>query len=250
MATNYDAHPLFPARNDNEEPPEVLRISIHRQENGRLTFAGTFSADEIQDEQFIVDRWGGGTYELTARNRTAITDKRGINLAGPSKPLYQGPPPDQNAPPAAPNPPPATQAATQAPGAPSWLPVAAAFMPLLLQWIQGQQEAARSDRAAQQAMIAAMMQASQASNQQMVTLLTTMNRPQGGNGEDFRKGMDFMSELLAAQLERANEQKKEGDESEMLMQTIAQLSKGLEFIQGLSGAADSPPPPPPPPEGT
>jgi hypothetical protein len=240
MARNLEAHPLFPAKNDDEEAPEVIVIKVSRREaNGMAFVPETFAADALVDESQIYERFGGGVYELIARDNRAITARRGLVLAGPSKPLFPDPPPSAHQPassgaPAA-APPPA--------GAPAWLGIVSVFMPMLLQWLTGQQQQSRDSQQAMQTLMVNMMQQSQQSNQQMVTMLSTLNRPASSpQGADFKEGMNFMQELLAGQLERVQAQKEEQGESESIMATIGQLMQGIELLKGFSSVTGDAPP--------
>lgn len=81
------AHPLFPNDND-ESPPEVGYIHIIRHEsNGRkIQFPKAFLAEELQSLEQISGMFGGGNYELVARDlNNRISRRVKVYLDGPPK---------------------------------------------------------------------------------------------------------------------------------------------------------------------
>jgi hypothetical protein len=89
MKTNE--HPLFPPLDDDEDPPEVEYIHVSRFENGRNPWCShKFAPEELQDLEEISDLFGGGMYELIAKNGPRISAKRRYEIAGRSKPLVFG----------------------------------------------------------------------------------------------------------------------------------------------------------------
>jgi len=231
-------HPLFPPKDDDDEPPDVQSIQVFRVENGQKVMVPKhFGPQDLQTEIDVFTLYGGGIYELVARgalsgNRQGMTARRGFQLPGLSKPLVEGPPKTADVSSAVPV---AQQAANSA-GSPTWLPIMATLLPLLLQWLSGQQESARMDRQSQQGLLTAMMKQGQDSNAQMITLLATLKQPGGsGDGAQFREGMKFMQEFVAGQMETLEAQKKESGESEDIMATIGQLSQFAELINKFSG---------------
>lgn len=81
-------HPLFPARNDVDPPPEVVTIHVTRAGEGFATRA--FAPDELQTLEQLYELYGGGHYTLIARDETKITARVTYPLQGPSKPLNDG----------------------------------------------------------------------------------------------------------------------------------------------------------------
>ncbi len=245
MSKNLEAHPLFPAKDDDDEAAEVVSIQVFRVENGqKQLIPRRYQANELTDEMQIFEQYGGGTYELVSRNDKHITDRRGVVLPGPPKPLYIAPP----APPAEPA---AMHQAPAAAGMPAWIGVLSVFMPVILQMLNSRSQMDQRAQEQMQLLMATMMKQAQDSNTHMVTLLTTMNRPEpaAAQGAQFRDGMNFMQELLAGQLEKANGQREEEGESADLMNTIGQLSKGLEMIGLFKNVTDGGASPPMPPAG-
>lgn len=81
-------HPLFPPKDDDEDAPEVARIIVTRHEAGGPVVAPhTFAAEDLQSFEDIVGLFGGGNYELIARDARRITARRQYRLGGKSKPL-------------------------------------------------------------------------------------------------------------------------------------------------------------------
>lgn len=82
------AHPLFPARSEDEDPPEVH--SIHVVRLGEGWHAKPFPPDELTSLEDVFHLFGGGSYELIARNDRHVTDRQRYTIPGPSKPLNDG----------------------------------------------------------------------------------------------------------------------------------------------------------------
>jgi hypothetical protein len=80
-----EAHPLFPAADDESEPPEVRRVHVQRTPDG--THYRAFAPEELTDYQQIYELFGGGQYTLLARNDRQITGRATVVLPGRSKPL-------------------------------------------------------------------------------------------------------------------------------------------------------------------
>lgn len=238
MAQNYDAHPLFPAKSEDDEPPEVLTIQIYRREGSQnVLIPRRFLASELEDEQYISDMYGGGVYELVARNASRITMRRGIQLPGPSKPLFDTSAVPQ-APAAAPVDP--TAALIGAMGAPPWwVPLISALAPVGIAMINNRAESERRAQEAHQALMATMMTNAQNANTQIVSLLTNM-RSQTPNGAEFKEGMNFMQEMLAGQLEQARAQQQAGTESDDISKTIEQITQAMNMISMFQGQSKQP----------
>ena len=234
------SHPLFPARDEDEDPPIVLSFTIARREpsGAMVTVPKRFTPEELSDEMQIAEWFGGGIYELTSRNHAHITGKRGYQLAGVSKPLcwppgsVQAVPAHHDQPPAAPA---VTVSAPRADATPTWVPMVGAVMPLVLQWLSGQQQMQQQSMNANQAMIQAMMAQSQNSNAQMMTLMANIAKPSvSPNGTDFKEGMNFMQEMLAGQIEATKQRQAEEGESDSIGKTLEQLMQGLTLAQEFS----------------
>src|SRR6516164_5760358 len=86
----YLPHPLFPVEGESA-PFEVSYIQIARKEGASMVFIPeTWRAEELYDTKQILERFGGGTYELYARSFSPtdpakpyrITKRRLITLPG------------------------------------------------------------------------------------------------------------------------------------------------------------------------
>jgi len=230
---SYEVHPLFPARTDDEEPPEVLFIQIHRWENNvPILVPRRFGAAELVEEQQIFDMYGGGKYEITARNAKNITAKRGVQFAGVSKPLFDVD--TQPIPPASPQS--AQQAyhaqlgASQQP--PWWIPLVGSLAPVIMSWMATKAAQEQRSQESHQALMATMMSNSQNANMQMITLLTNM-RSHEPNGAQFKEGMKFMEEIVAGKQEVIDEQKQSEGEVEALMKGIGQVTELMNLASDL-----------------
>ena len=79
-------HDLFLPEKPGEEPVEPVSLSIARIRPWRENFGRTLEPDELPNIEAIRDRWGSGTYYVTAR------DRRKCVLAG-REIVVRGPPP-------------------------------------------------------------------------------------------------------------------------------------------------------------
>ncbi len=234
MAQNVDCHPLFPAKSEDEEPPEVVTIQVYRREGISLVLIPRrFTAQELTDETQLSDLYGGGVYELHARNHAHITAKRGVQLGGIPKPLYDAP----ALPPPSASVPPVLQPAAQSGAMGAWLPLIGVLAPVVLELVKQGAERDRRSQEAHQTLMATMMSNAQNANTQMITLLTNL-RSNTPNGQEFKEGMSFMENVLAAQLEKAKGEG--GDEGSDMTQTIGQIMQAMELAK-MFGAGAPPP---------
>lgn len=81
-------HPLFPARDDVSEPPEVLAIHVTRAGEGWAT--RTFAPEELTSLESLYELFGGGHYTLISRDERKITSRQTYTIPGPSRPLNDG----------------------------------------------------------------------------------------------------------------------------------------------------------------
>jgi len=81
-------HPLFPAKDDLSDPPEVLTIHVMRAGEGYASRA--FEPGELMSLETLYELFGGGQYTLIARNERHVTARMTYPLNGPSKPLNEG----------------------------------------------------------------------------------------------------------------------------------------------------------------
>jgi len=90
-AGSPEAHPLFPASEDDEDDDVKLVsfISISRIENGKQYLAPRQRrADELRSLDQLHAEFGGGEYVLTAFHNGRISTRRKLNLPGKSKPMF------------------------------------------------------------------------------------------------------------------------------------------------------------------
>lgn len=85
-------HPLFPLREGEERDdyPQIGWIHVTRYEAGGQVWAPRlFTNAELTDQSDITQMFGGGRYELVARDpeKTSIVRREAYNLAGPARPL-------------------------------------------------------------------------------------------------------------------------------------------------------------------
>ncbi len=84
-----DAHPLFPAASEDDDPPEVQTIHVTRVPDG--THFRAFGPDELTSLEQLYQMFGGGQYTLLARNLKCITARVAYTLPGKSKALNPAP---------------------------------------------------------------------------------------------------------------------------------------------------------------
>lgn len=76
-------HPLFPDKDVN-----ISWILLTRHEaQGQVYHPNKWDPEELQDMQPIQELFGGGVYELIARDERSIVARTKFKLPGPSKPL-------------------------------------------------------------------------------------------------------------------------------------------------------------------
>ncbi len=84
MTVVAEAHPLFPAPDEDGDPPRVC--SIHIQRNGE-TYPAKFAPEQLTELEQIAAAWGGGRYTLIARDERRITAQVTYQIPGKSKPF-------------------------------------------------------------------------------------------------------------------------------------------------------------------
>jgi hypothetical protein len=146
------AHPLFPLDDEADEgavPVAVNLIHIRRLEAGEWkTVPAAFPADALQSWEQVWSTFGGGKYELVARDATGrITARVSETLPGPSLPLTPPRPEDPSS----------TPSPVVMPATPTTNGSESAMLGILLQMMSQQQQQQqqmflafleRSDRAA------------------------------------------------------------------------------------------------------
>lgn len=238
---NETEHPLFPAKEDDDEPPLIGSISICRFDPVKGTspfIPRRFSAEEIRDLSQIAELYGGGRYELIGRNTEGnrIVAKRVYEIAGESKPLV-APLPMPDAPPPV--------RASQQPAQPAspfagLAPLLPVIVPVVLQYMQTaaadrmaqqqrMQEASQSSQQQMQAMMMAMMQQQQSSSQAFIQAMSSLPHKGSGSSEEFRAGIAFAENLIQGKLDAAAEAGGGETEAAEIMKTIGQAFEMLKL---------------------
>lgn len=214
-------HPLFPAADDDPEPPDVETIHVTRFERGAspaVWCPRVFQADELPGLDAVHELFGGGSYELIARStksgRNVISARRRYLIPGASLPLAGDPTP------AAPSVP--TPVASAPTGGSIWMMLLPLIPPLLQAWMSSQKE--------HTAMLMAMMQ-----NQQQTTLAMAQSSKQDANA--FIQAMAKLNEGEKAMMmgfitELAKQKSSGGGEG-----SLDALMAGLELGKDLGGGA-------------
>lgn len=228
-------HPLFPA-DDDGDVPSVGYIHVTRHgAQGQQWCARLFAASELSDLAAVHELFGGGLYELIARdpsNKKIVARVR-YSLEGRARPLNPEPTPEPTAQQ------PQQQQSTD-------------LLPLMLQWMQAQQSAAAEAGRQQTQLMLAMMADAKAtsaahveamgrlhaefakSQSELLGRVATGAKEAGGGTETFIKGIEFAQELAAG----AAEARAEPDDN-----TLETLLEGAKLFAGGSA------PPAPPPNG-
>lgn len=263
-----EGHPLFPLEEGETEGPEIGWIMVSRWENGAFVYArDRFPAAELTEISQIADMFGGGAYELVARNSTMqrITARRKYVIPGEPLPIKPEDP-SKNA----------THAhaggstlqglgafniggANGKDGAPWWMPLALALLPVVSEHISrtamAQAQAQQAMLTQTQSLMAAIMsqgqnnansfvQAMQSMHMQSATqMLEALKARGGGSGggiEDFMKGIEFMSSALE---EKRAVAEANGDNA--TLKTISDIAQTLQQMGGLRALFAGAPPVPP-----
>lgn len=245
-------HPLFPSDEDDDYP-DISWINVCRYEStGKVWYPYLFPASELQDLTFIQERFGGGRYELLARDiqKRGITARRDYQIPGAPKPMIETTKAEadmhakaaqtQQAPPI-------QQQHTSEP--------MAMMMQMMMQMMMAQQQSqtqmmlafmnGSGDRSKEyvnsmQSLHDRHAQANNAANERILTLITTMNQGGGGrgSGEDFYKGVEFMREFAKAQVEMAKAGQSDGDSGDKFLDTILEALQGFQAFKDLQNTAN------------
>jgi hypothetical protein len=228
---NDSEHPLFPAKDENDDPPQIGKISIARFDPVKGTspfIPRLFSADEIRDLSQISELYGGGRYELVGRNAEGnrIVAKRVYDIAGPSKPLVAEVPPVESPPIYHP---PVAPAPVQGINFATVLPV---VVPIVLQYLQNAAADRREQQQAQQANTLMMMQQQQASSQAFIQAMSNLNTRSSGSSEEFRAGIQFAENLIESKMAAAAVAGGGEADAAEIMKTIGQAFEMLKLTSG------------------
>lgn len=232
MASDLE-HPLFPAKDENDDPPQVGKINIARFDpiKGTMPFVPRlFDASEIRDLSQIAELYGGGRYELIGRNAEGnrIVAKRVYEIAGDPKPLVAPLPvePRDTIP----------VPAHHTPASPaSGFNIATALpvvVPIVLQYLQNAAADRREQQAQSQAMTMAMMQQQQASSQAFIQAMSNLNTRGSNSSEEFRAGIQFAENLIESKMAAAAEAGGGEADAAEIMKTIGQAFEMLKLTGG------------------
>lgn len=240
MTDHNDAHPLFPPRDDESDPPEVAYIHITRSDgHGRWPYCPRmFAADELTELQQIADAFGGGDYELIARaeERGRITDRRRYSIAGPSKPLVFGEESAGVSPPAA-----APAAAPADMGSNAMLTLMMSVMANQQQMTMAMMQQTTSlltavmqrDSDASKAHVTTMQQLHDRSLQSQAQLMQAMVESKGGSSKELvevlREGLQMGREISS----RTDDDDEESDDD--VSETLGQVARIMETAEQLQG---------------
>lgn len=195
-------HPLFP-----DKDCEISWILLTRHEaQGQVFHPNRWDPEELQDLNPIQELFGGGVYELIARDERGIVARQKYKLAGASKPLV--PEPERAAaPPAAP-----VIVSGGSPGD-AILQAVLALIPAMLQ-----------SQAAQQAGMVAMFQAQATQQQQFLTAMMTASK------QDSNALIQAMAELAKSQTATmAEAMRSQGGSAKGGDEVIELLTTGMEL---------------------
>lgn len=80
-------HPLFPPEDEHHKPIAIKAIYVKRFEtSGMVSALRPFAPEELQSEQDLFQMFGGGTYQLQARDERGRVDRTvRITIPGPKK---------------------------------------------------------------------------------------------------------------------------------------------------------------------
>jgi hypothetical protein len=202
-APELDVHPLFPVAAADDEPAEVGWIHVTRWDAGVQRWAPRlYSAAELVELAQVAEWYGGGAYELIARDRrkTRITDRRKYHLPGTPRPLSAD---DAPAPLAA--------APMQAPAAPDPSTAVLATMMQLMTQIMAQQ--------------------SQSQAQMMTAVVGALQSPRhDGTAELVRHALTQQADIFKLALA----EKSDGTEA-----VVRGLELGSQFAAGAREAAEA-----------
>lgn len=215
-------HPLFPAADDDPEPPDVERIHVTRfEKTGQAWCPRIFSAEELPGLDAVYEMFGGGSYELIGRSsknprgQNLISARRRYVIPGPSKSLVDD---EATSEPSSPSP-----SMMSVPGGGGLWAALLAMAPTLVQaWMASQKE--------HTAMLMTMMQ----QNSQM---LLAMVQGQKADSQTFIQAMAKLNESEKATMaqffgELAKTKAGGGGND------LEALMAGLELGQTLSGKGD------------
>ena len=241
------AHPLFPIEDGAPSwKREIGWIYVYRQEGSiQKSAPRPFGADELTSEEQIADLYGGGAYELVARDpdRARIVTRRRLTLDGRSRPMVEAQQEDDRDVGLM-----AARVATAAAapagiGLQQFLGLATTVLPTVMTFLQAREEREQRRYEAQMSredarqrefitlMTSQATNGTQSSNAMVGQLLSLALARPGGQGEisAFMKGL----EVARDQLPRGGD---EGDDTDSLFESINQALETFSHFKDATGA--------------
>lgn len=235
-------HPLFQPQDEDDEMPEVEFIHVTRFEGSAYLWCPyRFGPEEIADLSDVFERFGGGKYELIARNGGKLSAKRRYELPGKPRPLTgiseQTDAPTQSPPVA----PPANFGDSQAGVIMQMMTLQSENNRLMMQMMmQSSQQTMTAMTSMTTAMLSrdgdaskTLIQALQANNERAIqgqsqvfqTMLETIGKGASGGKSElaaFKEGLEIGSTA-------------EGDDGDSVVETLGQVAQGLGALNALTG---------------
>lgn len=251
-------HPLFMPEGDEEdpdtEPPDIQEILVQRKENGKyVTAPRTFLPGELSSLAYLYGEFGGGEYQLIARNSRKQIVRRVLHIMpGAMKPMFDdGPLPTSKVLPVTPVSP---MNAMMGEGG-----VMGLVMMMMQQMMQAQTQAASNQSQMMMAFIQSMASGNQAqiaaaqeamnrqserdsrdkeSQMAMLVKLTEARGNSSNSEETFFKGVEFMRQFSTQQIEMAKATAKGeggGLDLESILESVGQALQGFSALKEMSG---------------
>lgn len=259
----FPEHPLFPLE-DGDKTFEVSFIQITRVESGVQKFGPTVPATDLNTEDDIFNRWGGGQYVIIARAATRGTGYPGrfkkhrrVNIPGLPKPLSADPTPEEQKL-ASPQAAPPAQATS-----PMSDPMSFFGVMMQMQAATLEKERLAAERAAQQnqqfmQMFMTIMQGSKTDSQNMMQMMMTMSSQnqqgmlqfitavmanRGGGPEEVAKYAELIKVLGGGGGEKKAANGESSESIGAMLENAADLVQGMVALKGAAspapmGAAD------------
>jgi hypothetical protein len=242
----WPEHPLFPLT-DGEKSFDVSFIHITRFENGTQKWGVAVPAHDLNSENDIFERWGGGQYVLVARAASKsegipgrIRKHRRVTIPGKSKPLSSDPTPEEmNL--ANPQPPHPPQSSNGSSGS-DLVSLMGMMMQMsqqasersavqsqnFMQMFLGMMQNSKSDA---QQMTQMMLQMTSQNQQAMMGLISTVMANRGGGPEEMAKYADLLRSLGVGTA-TAKETDKGGTDIASMLENAADVVQGIVALKG------------------
>ncbi len=258
MSDERPPHPLFPLAEDADDPesdaPDVQHIMVTRREAaGVVTSPYSFAAGDLMSLEQLHGLYGGGIYELIGRGPNGrIVARKSYTIPGPSKPLFKeqadsekqagATPPDMAAVVAKLLG--AQQQASSGTTLQTVIALLGALAPVITQYLANSAQTAQQQHAAQQNFLATLLSQSQAQSDKFVSVMQTLHNNAGASGgtvtgpgsSEFQKGVKWMEDFIAGQMEQQGENK----DGAMDFNGLVELAKLALQAEATAPAVSSP----------